>query len=154
MHISAFVPATSVEMEANKVNATGIPLYGRRLPPLEADQVHRVAAPILFSAWTENGRDPNPCLYIQVRDPNGERRGGAELIWLWNDVPDHPAKWIVRSLKVPYLVFEAGVYTFSVFNRPDDPQEEALAQYPFRTFFDPAAPFPESEVPPGSTYQK
>lgn len=38
MHISAFVPATSVEMEANKVNATGIPLYGRRLPPLEGDQ--------------------------------------------------------------------------------------------------------------------
>ena len=68
--------------------------------------------------------------------------------------PIIPPKWIVWNLKVPYLVFEAGVYTFSVFNRSDDPQEASLAQYPFPIFFDPAAPFPESEVPPGSTYQK
>lgn len=47
-------------------------------------------------------------------------RGNAEVIWLWDDVPGQPVKWQVWALMLPFLLTEPGVFTFGVYNHPDD----------------------------------
>lgn len=154
MHIAAFTPAASVLLENDAVTATGVPQAELRLPPLADSQVHQITAPILLCIWAENGTDPNPCFYVQARDPSGQRRGNAEVIFLWNDVPDRTVKWQVWNLMLPLLVFGDGVYTFGLYNQPDDPTEQALASYPFPIIFDPNAPaLPPAQLPPWAEYR-
>ncbi|MEB3022976.1 MULTISPECIES: hypothetical protein [Mycolicibacter] len=155
MHIAAFTPAGQVVMEGSAVTATAVPQTDLYLPPLKGDQVHQITAPILLCVWAENGIDPNPCFYVQARDPDGQTRGNAEIIWLWDDVANRPAKWRVWNLMLPFLVFGEGVYTFGVFKQPDDPIDEALASYPFPIIFDPALqPLPPgTELPPGVEFR-
>lgn len=154
MHIAAFTPTVSVTMEGGAVTATGVPQTDLYLPPLNDGQVHQITAPILLCVWAENGTDPNPCFYVQARDPSGQKRGNAEIIWLWDDVPNRPTKWQVWNLMLPFLVFDEGVYTFGVFKHPDDPNEEALASYLFPIIFDPdAQPLAAGGLPPGAEYR-
>jgi hypothetical protein len=131
MHISALVPTSRVVLEGGVVNATGVPqtkvTLGGKLP------MH-VHAPILLCVWTEAGNDPNPCIYVQVRDPNGQKRGDVELVWKWDDVEGHPCKWRVFDLMMPFLAFESGVYTFGVYNHPDDAETDHW--FPLPILFD------------------
>jgi hypothetical protein len=121
MHISSFVPASRVVLENEAVNATGVPRthvnVGGTLPM-------QVTVPILLCVWSEAGNDPNPCIYVQVRDSSGEKRGTAEVIWLWDDVEGHPFKWRVWDLMMPFVMIEPGVYTFGVYNHPDDAETD------------------------------
>lgn len=155
MHIAAFTPTGSAVMEGSSVTATGVPRTDLVLPPLNPAQAHQITAPILLCVWAENGTHPNPCVYVQARDPDGQKRGNAEIIWLWDDAPDRPCKWQVWSVLLPFLVFKEGIYTFGVFTHPDDPVEQALAFYPFPIIFDPAAaPLPPGGgLPPGAEFR-
>ena len=154
VHIAAFAPTASMAMEGGAVTAAGVPRTHLYLPPLKVGQVHQFIAPILLCVWAESGTDPNPCFYVQARDPSGQTRGNAEIIWLWDDVPNLPVKWQVWNLMLPILVFDEGVYTFGVFKQPDDPNEEALASYPLPIIFDPdAQPLAPVALPPGAEYR-
>lgn len=134
MHIAAFTPTRNVVLENDAVNATGVPQTELNLPPLRADQAHKITAPVLLCVWSEMGNDPNPCIYITVRDPDGETRGTFENMWLWDDIEGKQAKWRVFDLKVDFVLPKPGVYTFGVYNHPED--TEALAWYPLLINFD------------------
>lgn len=121
MHISAFVPTSSVVLEGGTVNATGVP---QTQVPLRGKLPMKVTAPILLCVWSEAGNDPNPCIYVQARDSNGVTRGNTEVIWLWDDVEGHPFKWQVWALMLPFLLTAPGVYTFGVYNHPDDAETD------------------------------
>jgi hypothetical protein len=77
------------------------------------------------------------------------------VIWLWDDVPDRPAKWHVWNLMLPFLVFGDGVYTVGVYHQPNDPTEDALASYPFPIIFDADhPPLPAGQgLPPGAEFK-
>jgi hypothetical protein len=148
VHISAFVPTDGVVLENDAVNASQVPFTELHLPPIRGDQVHRIEAPILLCVQAENGTDPNPCIYVQDRDADDVVRGTAELIWLWDGIPDKPCKWRVFDLKLPLLVFGGGVYTFGVYASPDDPTEAALASYPLPIILDAEGQLPFMGVLP------
>ena len=138
MHIAAFTPTGSVVLDGETVTATGVPYTELHVPPLVGDNVHKLTAPVLVCLWSEAGNDPNPCIYVQVHDPDSVKRGTAELIWIWDDVEGRTAKWRVFGLMLPFLVFGGGVYKFGVYSHPDD--EEALAWYPFEIILDAEPP--------------
>jgi hypothetical protein len=121
VHISAFVPTHSVAMENGQVNATGVPVtfaaFSGQLPM-------QMQIPILLCVWSEAGSDPNPCIYVQARDPQGRTRGNAEMIWLWDDVPGQPYKWRVFDLTLSFVMEENGVYTFGVYQHPEDAETD------------------------------
>jgi hypothetical protein len=121
MHISAFVPTFRMSLEGGAVNATGVP---QTRVPLRGKLPMRVNASILLCVWTEAGSDPNPCIYVQARDPSGAIRGNAEIAWAWDDVPDQPVKWQAWALSLPFWLSEPGVITFGVYNQPDDAETD------------------------------
>ena len=121
MHVSAFVPTNNLVLEGGMANAKGVPITDINVPnrfPVD------MTIPVLLCVWSEAGNDPNPCIYVQARDPNGQNRGNAEVTWVWDDVEDHPCKWRVFDLMMPVSVHGPGVFTFGVYDHPDDAETD------------------------------
>lgn len=102
-----------------------------------------------------NGEDYDPHFYIQARDPDGQARGNAEVVWYWEDVPGMPCKWRVWDLQMPFLIFGEGVYTVGIYENPDDPNEKALSGFPMPIFFDESLPplRTGAKLPPGAEFK-
>jgi hypothetical protein len=127
MHVSAFVPTNNLVLEGGMANATGVPITHISVPnsfPVG------ITVPVLLCVWSEAGNDPNPCIYVQARGPNGKKRGNAEVTWVWDDVEGHPCKWRVFDLMLPVLVHEPGVFTFGVYKHPDDAETDHWFPFP------------------------
>lgn len=99
-----------------------------------------------------NGEDYDPHFYIQARDPDGQVRGNAEILWHWEDVPGRPCKWQVWDLQGPFLIFKEGVFTVGIYENRDDPNEKALSVFSLPIFFDDSLPpAPRGvKLPPGA----
>jgi hypothetical protein len=136
VQINAFVPTAGVVLADDAVNAVGVPQVEIHLPPLQDNQFHNSTAPILLCVSTENGSEHDPQLFIMVHDADGQLRGRAQQLWIWDDLPNRPLKWQVFSLMLPFLVFGAGTYTFGVYAGPDDQPGQALASFVIPIFLD------------------
>jgi hypothetical protein len=143
VHINAFVPTAGVVRVNDAVNAAGVPHVEIHLPPLPNNQIHHSTAPILLCVSAERGTEHTPSLFVIAHDAGGEMRGRAELVWVWDDVPDRPLKWRAFDLMLPFFIFGEGTYTFGVYAGPDDRPDQALASFLFPVILDAPGQLPQ-----------
>ncbi len=115
MHIIAFAPSTRLAMnEGGGVNADGFPMTSAHVDGFP----QQITISLVIAAYTQEGSDYDPSLYIVATSPEGDRISTMECAWHWPDTPGEPVKYQVLTRFLQLELRSAGIYTIGLYDDP------------------------------------
>lgn len=127
MRVVAFAPALSASAQvAGGVIAEGFPMTSFSVATFPA----QITIPLVVAVFTSGGTDYDVRRYIAAVSPDGERVGGGEFSWHWDDNPPSPFKFRVFTPHLPIRVQSAGVYMLGLYDSPEATDTEHVFPLP------------------------